>query len=245
MVRVLSRHEDRRLTGSGSDAATALGSGPAGDRRPGPGRVLAKAIRPRRRLTATAVVIYLLLYLWAIQNLIVTRRDFSGFVDIPSAQVVPNWTSRVFDQIAPFSYEPVVQIVPVNHVKLLLSPVNAGMGLLLGILVALNLALAIHLLRTALVCRRRAFTGLLGAIPGLFMGFACCAPTVALVLGAQFAAGLIAIRSWFFPGALAFMVLTLAWNLRRGSRLAVAAAELAGQSAQGSDQAAELAPDRK
>lgn len=146
--------------------------------------------------------------------------DLTRFVAVPSVQVVPDWRARIFEPIAAFYYEQVVAIYPVNHVTLLVSPVNLGLGLVLAVLVGLNVALALQTMRTAVACRRRTLTGLLGALPGFLMGFACCVPTVALVLGAQFTLALIALRSWFFPLAVAALSLSLLWNAHRGLALA-------------------------
>jgi hypothetical protein len=195
----------------------------AGDARRGG---VAEALRvPRlRRIALGVTAAYLVVYLFAIGNLVVSpATDLARSVPIPSAQVVPDWTSKALIQIAPFSYEPVVTIYPANHVTILVSPLNIAMGLALGGLVGINVALALRISAMARACRTRAFGGLLGAIPGLLTGFACCVPTVALVLGAQFAVALIALRSFFFPVALAALLGSLAWNARRARRLAATA----------------------
>jgi hypothetical protein len=200
----------RVLSGDGGGGVRTLGV--VGD---------ALRVRRNRRLGVAAGLVYLLVYLWAIQNLVFSfGTDLTRFVAVPSVQVVPDWTARVFEPIAAFYYEPVVAIYPVNHVTLLVSPVNLGLGLVLAVLVGLNVALALQVMRTAVACRRRALTGLLGALPGFLMGFACCVPTVALVLGAQFTLALIALRSWFFPLAVGALVVALLWNARRGLALA-------------------------
>lgn len=186
-------------------------------------RTLSDALRARRRRWVALAVfaVYLLVYLLAIQNIVLSfGTDLRRFVAIPSLQVVPDWTTRVFKQIAAFYFEPVMAIYPVNHVTILVSPVNLAMGALLGALVGINVAVALHLIREARTCRRRAFGGLLGALPGFLTGFACCVPTVALVLGAQFTVALIALRSYFFPIALGALLLSLAWNVRRAHDLA-------------------------
>lgn len=181
--------------------------------------------RRYRRWGAAVALVYLVVYLFAIQNVIVSPgTDVSRFVDVPSIQVVPDWTAKVFKQVAAFYYEPVAAIYPVNHVTILVSPVNIGMGVLLGALVGLNVAVALHIVGRAKACRRRAFTGLLGALPGFLTGFACCVPTVALVLGAQFTVALVALRTYFFPFALLALVLSLAWNARRARDLVEAVA---------------------
>ncbi|MGH2695669.1 MAG: hypothetical protein ACRDIW_01620 [Actinomycetota bacterium] len=181
---------------------------------------LALGVRRHRRIAAAVTGAYLLVYLLAIRNLVISPgTDFSRFVSIPSIQVAPDWTAKVFKQIAAFYYEPVAIVYPINHVALLVSPVNLLMGLALGFLVGANVALAVQVVRTARSCRARAFTGLLGALPGFLTGFACCVPTVALVVGAQFTVALVALRSYFFPLALASLALALAWNGRRLSQL--------------------------
>lgn len=177
-------------------------------------------VRRFRRIAAAVALAYLFIYLLAIQNVVISPgTDLTRFVDIPAIRVVPDWTSKVFKQIAAFYYEPVVAIYPVNHVAILVSPVNLAMGLLLGVLVALNLAVALHLVRTARACRTRAYTGLLGALPGFLTGFACCVPTIALVVGAQFTVALVAVRAYFFPFALGALLVSLVWNARRSQEL--------------------------
>lgn len=181
-------------------------------------RAVVEALRVKRyrRWALALTAAYLLVYLWAIQNLVFSfGTDLTQFVDVPSIQVVSDWPSKVLEPIAAFYYEPVIAVYPVNHVTLLVSPANIAMGLLLGALVGLNVAVALLTARRATACRRRSFGGLLGALPGFLSGFACCVPTFALVLGAQFTLALIAVRSYFFPLAVVVMTLSLAWNARR------------------------------
>lgn len=56
--------------------------------------------RARSTLVPTGVVVsggavYLLVYMWAIQHLVITRTDLSRFADIPSVQAAPEWTSKL------------------------------------------------------------------------------------------------------------------------------------------------------
>lgn len=185
---------------------------------------MADALRVRRRLRVAVAVLaaYLIVYLWAIQNLVISpRTDFSRFVRIPSIQVAADWTSTIFRQRAAFYYEPVVAIYPINHVAILISPVNVAMGLALATLVALNVAMTLHLVSSARACHRRAFAGLLGALPGFLTGFACCVPTIALVLGAQFTLALIVLRAYFFPFAPAALAASVALTVLRAEHLSV------------------------
>ncbi len=174
-------------------------------------RLGGRSLRHHPLLTWAVTILYLVVYLLAIQNLLVTSRSLPG----PLWQAVPEWPSRALKPIAAFSYEPVAALRVGGHVTLLVSPLNIAMGVLLGFLVGVNVAAALQVFRTARVCRRRAFGGLLGALPGFLTGFACCVPTVVLVLGAQFTLALIALRSWFFPFAVAALVGSLVWNARR------------------------------
>jgi len=172
---------------------------------------LIQSMTRHRWLTATTMLAYLVVYLLAIQNLVVAR---SLRTDLPSFELLPGWVTRLAEPIAPFYFEPVAALYLSDNLTLLISPLNLLMGLVLGGLVALNLAVAVDAYRHARACRRRAVGGLLGSLPGFLTGFACCVPTVALMLGAQFTLALIALRSWFFPVAVIAMSASLAWNLR-------------------------------
>ncbi len=174
-------------------------------------RLLIQSARQHLWLSATVVLMYVLVYLLAVQNLVVAR---SLRTDLPAFDLLPDWASRLTEPIAPFYFEPVAAVYLTDRLTLLLSPLNLLMGFILGGLVALNLAVAVDAYRHARACRRRAMGGLLGSLPGFLTGFACCVPTVALVLGAQFTLALIALRSWFFPVAVIAMSASLLWNLR-------------------------------
>ncbi|MQB02022.1 MAG: hypothetical protein GEU78_17465 [Actinobacteria bacterium] len=145
---------------------------------------------------------YLLVFLVAIRDLtIAPGRDMLRFVDIPSVEVVPSWPSRMFERLALFQFKPIAAVYPVNHVEILVSPLNIVTGLVLGLLIGLNIAVAWHIVATVRACGTRAFGGLLGALPRFLTGFACCVPTLAVVVGAQFSVFLTAVRSWFVPVA--------------------------------------------
>lgn len=172
---------------------------------------LAQSVARHRWLHVTTVLAYLVVYLLAIQNLVLAR---SLRTDLPSFELLPGWVTRLAEPIAPFYFEPVAALYLSANLTLLISPLNLLMGFVLGGLVALNLGIAVDVFRHARACRRRAVGGLLGSLPGFLTGFACCVPTVAVVLGAQFTLALIALRSWFFPVAVVAMTASLVWNLR-------------------------------
>ncbi|MDP8928276.1 MAG: hypothetical protein M3O70_06795 [Actinomycetota bacterium] len=172
-----------------------------------------------RRWVLVVAGIYLGIYLLAIGNLIISPSGTAArLVDVPSVRVVDGWPSRMFDRIAPFAFEPIAALHPVRHVALLLAPLNVAMGLLLGMLVGVNITASLRVARGARACGRRAFPGMLGAVPGLLTGFACCVPTLALVLGTQVAAAVVALRSAFFPLAVVTLVASLLWVARAAER---------------------------
>lgn len=177
-----------------------------------------EAVRGYPRTVAVVAFAYLALYLLAIQHLVVSpgRRQFG-----PSVQLVDGWPSRLFDQIAPFSFEPIAALRPVPSITLFVAPVNIIIGLVLAALVAANVAVAVLYVRRVRVCRTSTFAGLLGALPAFLTGFACCVPTIALVVGAQFTVALVAVRSYLLPLAVAALLTTLVWNTHRERRLVV------------------------
>lgn len=178
-------------------------------------RLLGSSVVRHRWLIAISVLAYLVVYMLAIQNLVLAR-SLRG--DLPAFELLPGWASRLTEPIVPFYFEPVAAVYLTDRLTLLLSPLNVLMGSMLGGLVALNLAVAVDAYRHARACRRRAMGGLLGSLPGFLTGFACCVPTLALVFGAQFTLALIALRSWFFPVALVAMSVSLWWNVRTLTR---------------------------
>jgi hypothetical protein len=178
----------------------------------------AAAMRDRhaRRLALAVAALYLLVYLLAIGDVVISpATDLTGFARIPSVQVASDWTEKLLQQRAAFSYEPVAAIYPVNHVAVFVSPVNLGMGLLVGVLAGLNVAVALLAARARRACRMRGLAGLLGALPALATGASCCVPTLAVALGAQFTAALLAIRGYLFPLAVVAPMLSLAWGSRQ------------------------------
>ena len=184
------------------------------------GRAVAAALRDRRaRRAAVAVATaYLLVYLLAVGDVTVSpASDLSRFVDLPSLHVAPDWTAKLLARRAAFSYEPVLALYPVNHVTVFVAPLDLAMGLLLGALAGLNLAVALRARRASLACRLRGLPGLLGALPALLTGLTCCVPTLALALGAQFTFALLAVSDWLFPLALVVTSISLVWSAQQAA----------------------------
>ncbi len=182
-------------------------------------RILLEALkRPRyRRISLSLGFLYFLLYLYAIGQLVLGRNAFSP-EESPAFVLVPGWPAKLFEPIAGYTFEPVAALYPFEGLTFLVAPPNLLIGASLGGLIALNVASAAHSLATVRVCRRLSWTGLLGSLPALLTGFACCVPTVGLVLGANLALTLISLQTFLLPVSLAALAAGLFWNLHRTRR---------------------------
>ena len=173
--------------------------------------------KPARRWGAlVAGFLYFLFYLYAIGQFAV--RGVVSPQDSPAFAVNPNWTSKLLDPIAGYNFEPVAALYLFEGSALFLAPLNLLIGLVLGGLIALNVASAAYSLATVKSCRRLSWTGLLGSLPALLTGFACCVPTVGLVLGANLALALISLQTFLLPLGIAGLAAGLLWNLYRTRR---------------------------
>jgi hypothetical protein len=124
-------------------------------------------------------------------------------------------------RVAPFQYEPVA-LLTVGPFEYLFAPVNVALGLGLAALVGVTLAVSVVAWRGPAACRIGAGAGAAAGVPGLLSGFACCGPTLLLVIGVQASAGLLAVMQWFLPIAVLGLVSTLLWV---GSRVDPAAVD--------------------
>lgn len=166
-------------------------------------------------------VVYVLAYLYSVQNIVVAPGvDLAAGAAVPSAAVVADWSAKVWKPIAPFVWEPIVAVYPLRSVAVFLSVPNLLIALSLGVLVGLNVSVAV-----ARVCATRAggrpggsAKGLLASVPGLLTGFTCCVPTAVLGLGslaAGFTVAVIAVRPYFIPTAALALIANLLWSVRR------------------------------
>lgn len=180
----------------------------------------ALGVRRYRRVALLVALSYLLVYLLAIQDVAISASgEYGRFADTPSVEVVSEWSDRIFAERAPFLFEPVATAYPVPQLAVFLSPGNLLVGSTLAVLLALNVAAALWAGSRERVCGRRRYAGALGALPGLLLGFSCCAPTFFLLLGPSFAAAFlptfIPLRPYLFPFAVGLMAAMLAWSARR------------------------------
>lgn len=169
-------------------------------------------IRGHRRTAIAVGLTVLVLYLLAIGDIVVAASGALG--NEPMYQMAPG---RLFHAKAPFLFEPVLVLRPSTHVTLFLSPVNIGLGAVVAVLAGANVAVARHVGRQA-ECRRSGYSRLLGVLPVLGLGSACCAPTVLLAIGTSTTAMLVpvmlTVRPIFYPLTVVLLGASLVWTSR-------------------------------
>ncbi len=182
-------------------------------------RILLEAFRkPRyRRISLSLGFLYLLLYLYAIGQLVLGRYVVAP-EGSPAFTLDPRWPTKLLEPIAGYTFEPVAALYPFEGLTLLIAPLNLLIGAVLGGLIVLNMVSALYALAAIRSCRRLSWTGLFGSLPALLTGFACCVPTVGLVLGANLALTLISLQTFLLPVSVATLVAGLFWNLHRTQR---------------------------
>ncbi|MCH9642221.1 MAG: hypothetical protein K0U71_11065 [Actinomycetia bacterium] len=168
--------------------------------------------RPRRFATVAALAV-LLLYLLAIGDIAVSASGESGFG--PPVQFA---FDNVFRAKAAYLFEPVIAIRANGHITLFLSPVNLALGAAVAGLAAANVALTMQE-RQPEACRRSAIGPLVGVLPTLGLGFACCAPTLLVALGAGMGAALLPValmvRPVLYPLTIGLLIVALVWRSYR------------------------------
>lgn len=147
------------------------------------------------------VFLFQAVFMVAMQDISLNSGSSYGF------QVVQDLTI-MFEQRAPFQYEPVAQL-DIGLVNILISPINIGLGLLLAVLTGLNIVFAYISWRQPDVCKANKSTGLLSSVPALLAGSACCAPVIPLLLGIQITSALLIFISILIPIAILLLVVNL------------------------------------
>jgi len=171
------------------------------------------ALRHRRErlIFGTGAIVTLVLYLFAIGDLAISA---SGrWATAPEARLA---LDRLFETRAPYLFEPVAELHPGAHLAVFLSPVNLALAGLIAALVGANLAIAAYGARRAAACRRPGYGRTVAALPAFLLGFACCAPTFILALGAGTAAAvlpaLLPLRPLFYPLSVVLLITVLVWG---------------------------------
>jgi hypothetical protein len=124
--------------------------------------------------------------------------------------VVADPLARTTQLRSPFQWEPVALVVA-GPFELLFSPLNVVLGSLLAGLVGVNLAVSVVAYRGPAACRLGPGAGAAAGLPGLLSGFACCGPTVLLVVGIQASTAVLTLFRWLIPLTVLALVGTLLW----------------------------------
>jgi len=124
--------------------------------------------------------------------------------------VVADPLARLTELRGPFQWEPIALAVA-GPVELLVSPLNLALGLLLSALVGVNLSVSLVAYRGPTACRLGPGAGAAAGLPGLLSGFACCGPTILLVVGLQASSTVLTVFQWLLPLTVLALVGTLLW----------------------------------
>lgn len=158
-------------------------------------------LRNRRALGVTVgtTLIYLLTYLYAIGTLRGGNGEFGVRVAQSPAQ-------QLFRQtFGTFTYEPVA-LFRLGIVTYQFS-LNTVIGLAIGLLVGLNIALSYLTWRQPAACGVGSQSaGFLAGIPALLSGTACCAPVIFLIIGVQATGVLLLAVELLLPISVALLV---------------------------------------
>ncbi|MBI4114485.1 MAG: hypothetical protein HY445_01430 [Candidatus Niyogibacteria bacterium] len=173
------------------------------------------SILGERRYWLTAAIIffvYVIVYLAATQFLIFTQRmgATDGFFAIKIAE---NWQELMFRQRAPFLFESIGAMY-LGGLKLFISVPNMFLAATLGILIGLNGAVSYYSFRALSLRGSQGLVQLIGTVPAILSGAACCVPTLILVIGLQLTATLATVWAFFVPLSV-FLLFAALWRSLR------------------------------
>lgn len=177
------------------------------------GEVLRRLFEPRSQVLAWSTAsAYMILFLVAVADLTIDGvwRPLSGFAAL-------DWQNLVLRERAPFQFE-AVAVVQAPWLVWLVSPVNIAIGLMLGLLTGLQIALVRIAKDCAVACGLSPATGILAGLPGLLAGSACCAPLLFVLLGIQVTASLVTLMGLLVPAAFVLLGAGLVMTLRTAAR---------------------------
>ena len=148
---------------------------------------------------------YTAIFLWALGNLGYQPGIGFGYT------MVNEPLTRMFEPgPGRFVYEPIA-ILDLGVVRMLFSPFNTLIGLALGVLVGLNLALSYLAIVQPKACGIGTSSGLLASIPAVMAGGACCAPVILIVLGITAGGTMLTIITWLLPVGVVLLIGTLVY----------------------------------
>ncbi|MDJ1431471.1 hypothetical protein [Halostagnicola sp. A-GB9-2] len=155
-------------------------------------------------ITTVVMIGYLVAFLWAVGDL-AFRPDVAA-----DLVVIDDLLGRMFDRTGPASFE-AVAMVDTGVVRILVSPVNVAIGLLLSGLVGVNLGLTYLAIVQPAACGISAGSGVLASFPALLSGTVCCGPVVLIALGIQVSGLLLTMFAWLLPAGILLMLLSLVY----------------------------------
>jgi hypothetical protein len=176
-------------------------------------RLLVSILATRRFSVAALVSLaaYVVLYLAAMKYLVMAPGETQSLLAV---EVMPDWRNLVFRQRGPFLFEP-IGVVHLAPLVIFLSIPNLLIAIVLGLLVGANVAASYYGFHELGMRGLRGIHALIGTIPALISGAACCIPTLILVIGLQLTATLATVWSWLVPISAVLLVISLWWSLHR------------------------------
>lgn len=169
-------------------------------------------------ILASVTVLYLVVFLWAINDLFF--QSGVGF----GIEVVSDPLSQMFEPgPGTFTFEGVA-MVSLGEALYLFSPLNVAIGLGLSLLVGLNLGLAYLAITQPKSCGLETSTGIFASIPALLAGSACCAPAIFLALGITATGTMLTMFSLLLPIGIVLLVGSLVYLAGKISPHAVSSA---------------------
>lgn len=171
----------------------------------------------RSRSIAFAVgVVYGLFYLWAIGDITFYGPPaWGGYIaELSLDRALSARSTLMFEAVA---------VLEAGYLVWLVSPVNLLVaGVLCGLLAA-NIHGALWIRAHPVACRRGQGGTLAAALPALFAGGACCAPSLILLLGIPGLGAFAALFGWLVPISIVALGLSRIWQHRQGAPKLLAA----------------------
>ena len=168
--------------------------GPAGRRVDSTRAAVGLVFRRRDSLSVAGSITlgYLAAFLWAAQ-------DLSLRTDVPPNLVVArDPLGLLFQRTGPASFE-AIALLDTGVFRLLISPGNIALGLLIAILVGISLSLTYLAVMQPKACGIGAGSGFFASLPALLSGTVCCGPVILIALGIQASGLLLTAFFWLLP----------------------------------------------
>ncbi len=150
-------------------------------------------------IAASITLGYLAAFLWAGQ-------DLSLRTDVPPALVVVNDPrGLLFQRTGPASFE-AIALLDTGVLRVLISPGNIAIGLLIATLVGISLSLTYLAVVQPKACGIGAGSGFFASLPALLSGTVCCGPVILIALGIQASGLLLTAFFWLLPLGILLLV---------------------------------------